>query len=213
MGGLGGAGVSKETESIPPLSLSIPEGFHELPIDTAGEAREEAVAALVQGVYPQGDPDLWKGVAPLFASATEAMAGADLTFAAIGLFGDGAEGVAQCALTLAVAPSNHPTAEAAAHGIREILARTSTVEAQYVDLPCGPAATGISISEVTYDGRYTTTGEPATVRMGRLQAYVPFPTGPYLAVLTLDTPAMDHWENFAVMMGSVLTGLEFHEAS
>lgn len=203
--------MSRATASVPPLSLALPEGFHELPIDTAGDAREDAVAELVQGMYPQGSPDLWKGVAPLFASATEAMAGADLTFAAIGLFGDGAEGVAQCALTLAVAPSNHPTAEAAAHGIREILARTSTVEAQYVDLPCGPAATGISISEVTYDGRYTTTGEPATVRMGRLQAYVPFPTGPYLAVLTLDTPAMDRWENFAVMMGSVLTSMEFLE--
>lgn len=74
----------------------------------------------------------------MFVSATKTMADADLTFAAVGLFGDGADGIAQCALTLAVAPSDHPTAEAAARGIREILARTSTVEAQYVKLPCGP---------------------------------------------------------------------------
>ena len=199
------------TESFPPFSVEIPEGFHELPIDTAGDEREQSVADLVRGVYPRASPEVWKGAVPLFASATEMMAGAQLTFAGIGLFSDGPDKVAQCALTLAVAPSDHPTAEVAAHGIREILARTESVEAEYVDLPCGPAVTAISISEVTYDGQYTTTGEDATVRMGRLQAYVPFPTGPYLAVLTLDTPAMDYWENFSVMMGTVLMGMEFHQ--
>jgi hypothetical protein len=197
------------TVPVPPFVLALPEGFHELPVGTEGEERAAALAELVQGMYPLGSPGLWEAAAPLFDGVTGTMAVADLTFAAIGLFGDGDKGVAQCALTLAVAPSNHPSAEAAARGVREILSRTTSVEAGYVDLPCGPAATGISISEVTYDGTYTTTGEPVTLRMGRLQAYVPFPTGPYLAVLTLDTPAMDHWENFSVLMGTVLMSLEF----
>jgi len=199
------------TENIPPFSLEVPEGFHELPVAVAAEAREQSLADLVQGIYPQAGPEVRQAVTPMVASATAVMADAQLTYAAIGLFSDGPDKVAQCALTLAVAPSDHPTAEVAAHGIREILARTESVEAEYVALPCGPAVTAISISEVTYDGEYTTTGEPATVRMGRLRAYVPFPTGPYLAVLTLDTPAMDYWENFSVMMGAVLMSLEFYE--
>ncbi|MFI1091655.1 hypothetical protein [Streptomyces sp. NPDC020917] len=196
---------------IPPFSLEVPQGFHELPVAVTGDAREQSLADLVQGIYPQADPEVRQAITPMVASATAVMADAQLTYAAIGLFSDGPDKVAQCALTLAVAPSDHPSAEVAAHGLREILARTDSVEAGYVDLPCGPAVTAISISEVTYDGEYTTTGEPATLRMGRLQAYVPFPTGPYLAVLTLDTPAMDYWENFSVMMGTVLMGMEFHE--
>ncbi|SEN45368.1 hypothetical protein [Actinacidiphila rubida] len=201
------------TETFPPFSVDVPEGFHELPITSEGDARVRAVAGLVETVYPQAGPELWQQVAPMFEGATTMMADAELSFAAIGLFGDGPDKVAQCALTLAVAPSNHPTAEIAAHGIREILARTDSTEADYVELPCGPAVTGISITEVTYDGEYTATGEPVTVRMGRLQAFVPFPTGPYLAVLTLDTPAMDYWENFSVMMGTLLMGIEFHEVA
>lgn len=199
------------TESVPPFSLAVPDGFHELPVAVTGDTRDQSLADLVKDMYPQAVPEVWQAVTPLFASATTVMADARLTYAAIGLFGDGPDRVAQCALTLAVAPSDHPTAEVAAHGIREILARTDSIEAAYTDLPCGPAVTAISISEVTYDGQYTAIGEAATVRMGRLQAYVPFPTGPYLAVLTLDTPAMEYWENFSVMMGSVLLGLEFPE--
>lgn len=201
------------TDRVPALSLELPGGFHELPLGTAGEERTESITALVREIYPQGDPDLRTGLAPLFTHATETMAYADLTLAAIGLFGDSSGKVAQCALTLAVVPSNHPTPEAAARGVREILTRTSSTEAQYLDLPCGPAVTGISIQQITYDGAYTTTGEPASVRMGRLQAYVPFPTSPYLAVVTLDTPAMDYWENFCVMMGSILMTLEFPDAA
>lgn len=199
------------TARLPALSLELPDGFHELPIDTPDSDRDEAITALVQDLYPQGNAALQAGITPLLANATRAMADADLTLAAIGLFSDGPERVAQCALTLAVAASNHPNPEAAARGMHEILARTSSVEAQYLDLPCGPAAVGISVRQVTYDGAYTATGRPASVRMGRLQAYIPFPTGPYMAVLTLDTPAMNYWENFSVMMGSVLMALEFPE--
>lgn len=201
------------TETIPPFSLDIPEGFHELPIDVAGDDRERSIAELVEGIYPMGSPELRQGIAPLYADATAMMADAELTLAAVGLFSDGPDKVAQCALTLAVTPSNHPTPEVAALGIREILARTDSVDATYLELPCGPAVTGISITEVTYAAEYTTTGEPASVRMGRLQAFVPFPTGPYLAVLTLDTAAMDYWENFSVMMGTLLMGIEFHEVA
>lgn len=201
------------TESIPPFSMAVPDGFHELPVAVTGDARDQSLADLVKDMYPQAGPEVWQAVSPVFSNATTVMADAQLTYAAVGLFSDGPDRVAQCALTLAVAPSDHPTAEVAAHGIREILARTDSIEAAYTDLPCGPAVTAISISEVTYDGQYTNTGEGAVVRMGRLQAYVPFPTGPYLAVLTLDTPAMDYWENFSVMMGSLLMDLEFYDVA
>ncbi|MCL2552497.1 MAG: hypothetical protein FWE75_10190, partial [Actinomycetia bacterium] len=111
------------TENIPPFSLEVPEGFHELPVAVAAEAREQSLADLVQGIYPQAGPEVRQAVTPMVASATAVMADAQLTYAAIGLFSDGPDKVAQCALTLAVAPSDHPTAEVAAHGIREILAR------------------------------------------------------------------------------------------
>jgi len=195
--------------SPPPLSLELPGGFHPLPVGASVEEREEAVSALVKEVYPRGDAALWQGMAPLLDQVTTSMADADLAFAALGLFGTGSAGVAHCALTVAVAPSRHPTQEAAAQGIREILTRTSSVDAEYLELPCGPAVMGISIQDVTYDGRFTTTGADATIRMGRLQAFLPFPTGPYLAVLTLETPAMDFWENFSVMMGTILVAVRF----
>lgn len=199
-------------EDVPPLFVELPDGFHPLPIGTAGAERAAAVARLAREVYPNGTGDLWTGVAPTFDDVTQAMAEADLALAAIGIFGAEPSGVAQCAFTVAVTPSNHPTPEAAVNGIREILLRTSSVEAQCRELPSGPAVIGISIHEVTSSGRFTTTGQDAPVRLGRLRGYVPFPTGPYLAVLTLETPAMDYWENFSVMMAGILDAVAFPDA-
>jgi hypothetical protein len=38
---------------------------------------------------------------------------------------------------------------------------------------------------------------------------VPFPTGPYTVVFTLDTAALDHWEQFCELTMAVLRTLSF----
>ncbi|MFJ1587229.1 hypothetical protein ACIOC1_28395 [Streptomyces sp. NPDC088197] len=205
--------TTQDTEqNIPPFFFELPDGFHPLPLDTAaeGEERREALGRLVREIYPNGDDRIWNGFAPVYDGVTDAMLGAGLEFAAMGFFDTGSGGVAQCSFTIAVVPSQHASPEIAANGIQEVLTRTATgVDVLRLDLACGPAVAGISVQEVTFNGAYTATGKDAPLRMGRLQAYVPFPNGPCLAVLTLETAAMEYWENFSVMLGTVLKSVAF----
>lgn len=202
--------VEDTARGIPPLFFELPDGFHPLPLDTEAEKRQEALSRLVREIYPNGDDRLWNGFTPVYDGVTEAMLAAGLEFAAMGFFDTGAGGVAQCSFTIAVVPSRHPSPDVAADGIREVLLRTASgVDALRLDLACGPAVAGISVQEVTFDGAYTATGQDTAVRMGRLQVYVPFPTGACLAVLTLETAAMEYWENFSVMLGTVLRSIAF----
>jgi hypothetical protein len=69
------------------------------------------------------------------------------------------------------------------------------------------------MTEVTLDGEITASGEQAKLMTGQIQVYLPFPNGPFTAVFTLDTAAVDYWGEFSDIMVTVLRSVSFTEPS
>jgi hypothetical protein len=194
---------------VPPLWFTVPASFYALPLAATPEERAAGAAEFVRELYPKGDEELWTPAAPYYETVGEAMAENGLAYAAMGLFRIDDEGVGHCSFTVAAVESDHPSVEVAANGIREILTRDETNDARWIDLPCGPAISCVSLTEVTFDGQLTTSGEEVKLMTGQIQVYVPFPTGPFTAVFTLDTAAVDYWAEFSDMMADILRTVSF----
>jgi hypothetical protein len=195
---------------IPPLSFAVPESFYALPIAVTPEERALLAEVFVRELYPNGNDELWTPAAPYYAALGETMGAQGLAYAAMGMFSI-PEGVAHCSFTVGAVESDHPSVEAAANGIREILSSEETNDARWIDLPCGPAVSCVTLRQITISPELTASGEEAVLHMGQVQVYVPFPTGPYTAVFTMDTAAVDYWGEFSEMMMAVLRTVSFDE--
>ena len=200
-----------ELPDIPPMAFVVPDSFHALPIAVTPEERALMAEEFVRELYPNGDEDLWTPAAPYYAALGEGMTQQGLAYAAMGLFSI-PEGVAHCSFTVAAIESDHPSVEVAANGIREILVSDENNDARWIDLPCGPAVSSVTLRQITISPELTANGEEATFHMGQVQVYVPFPTGPYTAVFTMDTAAVGYWGEFSEMMMAVLRTVSFDEA-
>lgn len=195
---------------IPPLTFDVPESFYALPMAATPEERAVLADEFVREMYPNGNDELWTPAAPYYAALGEAMVERGLAYSAMGLFSID-EGIAHCSFTVAAMASDHPSVEVAANGIRELLVRDEDNDARWIDLPCGPAVSSITLREITVSPELTASGEEARFRMGQVQVYVPFPTGPYTAVFTLDTAAVDYWGEFSEMTMAILRSISFAE--
>ncbi|MBY8882456.1 hypothetical protein [Actinacidiphila acidipaludis] len=196
---------------VPPMAFVVPESFYALPIAVTPEERAVLAEEFVRELYPNGNDDLWTPAAPYYAALGEGMTQQGLAYAAMGLFSI-PEGVAHCSFTVGAVESDHPSVEIAANGIREILTRDENNDARWIDLPCGPAVSCVTLRQITISPELTATGEEATFHMGQVQVYVPFPTGPYTAVFTMDTAAVDYWGEFSEMMMAVLRSVSFDDS-
>jgi hypothetical protein len=197
-----------ELPDIPPLSFVVPDSFHALPIGTTPEERAALAAEFVRDLYPDGNDDLWTPAAPYYAALGEMMGDQGLAYSAMGLFSID-EGMAHCSFTVAAVASDHPTTEVAALGIREILVHDETNDVRWVDLPCGPAVSCVTLRDMVIGADLTADGGEARLRMGQVQVYVPFPTGPFTAVFTMDTAAIDYWGEFSEMTMAILRSISF----
>ncbi|KPI18760.1 hypothetical protein OK074_7843 [Actinobacteria bacterium OK074] len=202
--------TAPDGQIIPPMSFVVPEdGFHTLPVDVSAKERSTAAAEFVRGLYPGGDSALWQSAAPFYELVTEAMATAGLSYSAFGLFALDTGGVAHCSFTVAAYASGHTDPDVAAQGILAVLSSDPMNDARWLDLPCGPAVSRITIRELTLDRDVTATGEEAKLLTGQIQVHIPFPTGPFTAVFTVDTAAMDYWGEFCDMTTAVLQTVSF----
>lgn len=202
---------TRDAQVIPPVSFVVPEGFHALPVDATHEERSAATAAFVRDLYPGGDDTLRHSAAPFYELVTTAMAHAGLAYSAFGLFGIDGGGVAHCSFTVAAYASDHDDPEIAAQGILAALADDPFHDARWLDLPCGPAVSCITVRELTLSPDITSSGEPAQLVTGRIQVHVPFPTGPFTAVFTLDTAALAYWGEFCDMTTAILRTVRFED--
>ncbi|WNI15979.1 hypothetical protein [Actinacidiphila sp. ITFR-21] len=207
-GGADGQTTALPRHNIPPLEFVVPESFHALPIAATSEERAVLAAEFVRELYSNADHELWGAAAPQYAALGEAMGGQGLDYSAMGLFTID-EGVAHCSFTVAAIASDHPSVEVAASGIREILVRDENNDARWIDLPCGPAVSCVTLREYVIGADLTASGTRGRLLMGQVQVYVPFPTGPYTAVFTLDTAAVDYWGEFSEMTVAVLRSIRF----
>jgi hypothetical protein len=121
------------------------------------------------------------------------------------------EGIAQCALTVAIAPTGQAGADTdvVAQGILATLAGDPYNDAIWLDLPCGPAVSCITLHEYSLGPGLAAVGEETKLLTGQIQVHVPFPTGPYTAIFTLYTASMEHWTAIYRLMSAMLQTVSF----
>ncbi|MBT2394384.1 hypothetical protein J7E87_34550 [Streptomyces sp. ISL-1] len=126
---------------------------------------------------------------------------------------EGTDGVAQCAFTVAAVPTDQAGADTdvVAQGILAILSRDPHNDARWLDLPCGPAVSCITLSEYKLSAEVTESGEAMDLLTGQIQVHVPFPTGPFTAIFTLYTASTDYWVEFCDMTAAILQTVSFTE--
>ncbi|MDQ1028525.1 hypothetical protein QF035_006107 [Streptomyces umbrinus] len=211
----------------PPIWFLAPEGFFALPLAATPEERAERSQSFVRELYSRGDENIWEPAAPYYAAIAELMAGTGVSYSAMGLFStaeeggeeesgetirhEGSAGVAQCAFTLAAVPTDQAgdDTDVVAQGIMAILSGDEYNDARWLDLPCGPAVSCVTLREYKIRPELTESGEQVDLLTGQVQVHVPFPTGPFTAVFTLYTASMDYWTEFCDMMAAVLQTVSF----
>nr|WP_202447304.1 hypothetical protein [Streptomyces sp. SID5468] len=193
---------------MPPIRFTVPTGFHSLPIAATEEERDELAAQFVRELYPNGDEALWTPAAPYYAAVGELMESAGLEYSAIGLFSS-EEGVAQCSFSVLAFPSDHTDPEVAANGIQVVLANDPLNQVQWVDLPSGPAVACLTAHQMPLAPEMTADGQETHLTSGQIQVFVPFPTGPFTAVFTLNTPMLKYWDEFCTMMFATVGSISF----
>ncbi|MFI8926669.1 hypothetical protein ACIG3E_03150 [Streptomyces sp. NPDC053474] len=195
---------------LPPLTFVVPDGFHHVPVDASADERPTSTAAFVRDLYPTGDTELWRSAAPYYEQVATLLSAAGLLYSGLGIFGLGEEGVAHCSLSVAVCASGHADTESAAQGTLAVLSGDPLNDARWLDLPCGPAISCVSMRELSLDAEQTTASEEQPkIITGQIQVYLPFPTGPYMAVFTLSTASMRCWGEFCDMLTAILQTVSF----
>ncbi|WP_245173633.1 hypothetical protein [Streptomyces aureus] len=210
----------------PPLWFLVPEGFFALPVAATPEARTERAHAFVRELYSRGDDEVWGPAAPYYAGIAELMAKSGISYAAMGLFStvsDGAEpdgaaarhelaeGAAQCSFTVAAIPTDQTASDTdvVAQGILAILSGDPYNDARWLELPCGPAVSCVTLRQYTLGPEATAADGTSDLMTGQIQVHVPFPTGPFTAVFTLFTASMDYWAEFCDLLVAVLRTVSF----
>ncbi|MEU6222764.1 hypothetical protein [Streptomyces sp. NPDC047042] len=215
--------VSPANGDLPPLWFLAPEGFFALPVAATPEERAARAHSFVRELYSRGDENIWEPAAPYYEAIAEMMGNTGVSYAAMGLFStaeeddsDGtryepSEGVAQCALTVAISPTDQAPGDTdtVAQGILATLSNDPYNDAIWLDLPCGPAVSCITVREYDLNPDMTADGQEAKLLTGQIQVHVPFPTGPFTAVFTLYTASMDHWNQIYGLMTAILQTLSF----
>jgi hypothetical protein len=208
MGSTAGS-LSMAGAHLPPMSFHVPDGIHAVTLPLHDGERAAAVAALVRDIYPNGNEELWEGLGELYGSIADEMVGSGVGFTGIGLYDIGEAGIAHCSLMVAALETGHEDPDVAAQGLQVTLASEPMHDVRWVDLPCGPAVSCITIKSLVIEGNYTNSGEDTQLITGQIQVYVPFPSGMYTAVFAMDTAAMDQWNDFSTMMANIVRSVQF----
>ncbi|MET9912721.1 hypothetical protein ABZZ74_39070 [Streptomyces sp. NPDC006476] len=220
--------VDPANGGLPPLWFVTPEGFFALPLAATPKERVEGASSFVRQLYSRGDDSIWELAAPYYAAIVELMADSGLSYAAMGLFStaedggttDGevtryepSAGVAQCALTVAITPTDQtvPDPDIVAQGVLAALSSDPYNNAIWLDLPCGPAVSCITLREYTVSPDVSASGEGTKLLTGQIQVHIPFSTGPFTAIFTLYTASMDHWAELYRLMSTVLQTVSFSD--
>lgn len=199
----------RNTTGVPPMTFHVPENFLAYPLHEDPAERMAAADAFVRELYKNGDAELWQSTAPAIAAMGEMNASSGVAYAAMGVYDNEQGGVATCTVTVTATESDHMDPEVAALGLREILVRDEYNDSRWLDLPCGPAVSRLTATKYPVDAGLTGGVDGVELVQGQIQVYIPFPTGPWIAVLTMQTANMEVWAEFSEMMASIVASVEF----
>jgi hypothetical protein len=202
--------LTVQSANLPPMAFRLPHGMHAIEVSLDAEERAEAVRRLVRDIYPHGEEPLWGTMGTLYSAMADELLSDGVAFFGIGLYEiEDGSGVAHCSLTIAVSESGSTDPDVVAEGIRAVLLSDPLCEVSWLDLPCGPAVSGITFRKLLVDGAYTQSGADTELVMGQIQVYVPFPADPYTAVITLDTASVAQWDEFSQALAGIVGSVEF----
>ncbi|MFJ4919739.1 hypothetical protein [Streptomyces sp. NPDC088725] len=193
------------------MTFATPDGFFALPLAATPEERAALADAFVRELYSRGDESLWAPAAPYYAAIAKYMGDSGLSYSAMGLFATDEGGVAQCAFTVAAVETEQSDPDVAAQGTLAVLRQDPLNDVRWIDLPCGPAVSCITLREVVLGAEVTADGEESTLLTGQIQVHAPFPTAPYTAVFTLHTASTEYWGEFCDMTAAILRTVDFPE--
>lgn len=199
----------RDARDIPPMTFDVPDNFLAYPMRGDPAERLVAAEAVARELYGNGTEELWQALAPSIAAAGEMNAVAGAVYAALGVYDNEQDGIATCTLTVGLTASDHTDPEVAALGLREILVRDEFNDSRWLDLPCGPAVSRLTVTAYPLDPELTGGVEDAELAQGQIQVYIPFPTGPWIAVLTMQTANMEVWPEFSRMMAGIAASVDF----
>ncbi|MET8688298.1 hypothetical protein ABZV77_29230 [Streptomyces sp. NPDC004732] len=191
------------------MTFDLPEGMHAIEVSLDADERAAAARQLVRDIYPHGDQPLWEAMSKVYSETADGMLADGVAFFGIGLYEIDGGGVAHCSLTLSVFESDSVDQEIVAQGIRAVLGADPLHDVTWLDLPCGPAVSSISVRRLLIDGQYTQSGHDEELVMGQFQVHIPFGNGPYTAVVTLDTASMEQWEEFTHAVAGIVGSVAF----
>ncbi|WP_316773729.1 hypothetical protein [Streptomyces sasae] len=198
-----------DDSSVPPMNFVTPDGFFALPLAGTSEERAELAHTFVRELYSRGDETIWTPAAPYYEAIAEYLSDSGLAYSAMGLFSTDDGGVVQCAFTVAAVQTDQTDPEIAAQGILAVLSSDPLNDARWMDLPCGPAVSCVTLRELSLNPAITADGQPKKLLTGQIEVQVPFPTGPYTAVFTLHTASTEYWGEFCDGMVAILRTVSF----
>jgi len=200
--------------TLPPMAFRLPHGIHAMEVPLDADERVRAAHRLVRDIYPQGTESLWDTLSMLYSAMADELLADGVAFFGIGLYElPGGEGVAHCSLTVAVHERAEADPDIVAEATRAALRDDPRREVMWLDLPCGPAVCAITFRKMVVDGAYTRSGADEDLVVGQFQVHIPFPAAPCTVVLTLDTAAVDQWEEFSHAMAGIVRSVEFPSAA
>ncbi|MEW1778002.1 hypothetical protein [Streptomyces sp. NPDC086777] len=194
---------------VPPMTFVTPDGFFALPLAGTSEERAALAHTFVRELYSRGDESIWTPAAPYFEAIAEYLSDSGLAYSALGLFSTDDGGVVQCAFTVAAVQTDQTDPETAAQGILAALSSDPLNDARWMDLPCGPAVSCVTLRELSLNPAITADGQPKKLLTGQIEVHVPFPTGPYTAVFTLHTASTEYWGEFCDGTVAILRTVSF----
>ncbi|MFK4067613.1 hypothetical protein [Streptomyces sp. NPDC029674] len=195
------------------MTFDLPEGMHAIEVSLDADERAEAVRHFVRAIYPRGEEPLWEALSALYGETADGMLAGGVAFFGLGLYEVDDGGIAHCSLTLSVFESGSADQEVTAQGIRATFASGPLYDVTWLDLPCGPAVSVISTRRLVIDGEFTRSGADEELVMGQFQVHIPFGNGPYTAVFTLDTAAVEQWEEFTHAVAGIVGSVAFPTAT
>ncbi|GAA1993975.1 hypothetical protein [Kitasatospora viridis] len=200
------------TDTAPLLWFAGPVGFVEVPLDGTADQRLDRLWEAFDAIGADVSPEQRLGTAVNAELLLQAQLEQGLVHLANCFYRtDGGEVMhAVFAVSVAPAETGGPLTFAARTAEQWAAARPAA-EIGVLDLPCGRAVVATEDRTVTVPGQLYGLEQASESRFRQIEAAIAHPDGVHLVRVVLSTEYLEHWSDWAVVMGAALRGLSFRD--
>ncbi len=198
------------TADWPPINFAVPQGFHDIPMAPDPVQRTEQLNNWLDAVLSASDEEAQVALLAMWLNMTEMLLREGVIYGAIAHYTNDEDERTAANLTVTVTESDHDIPDTAVLALTEMFGKISPhAEVRSVALPCGPATVKSEVSMISIPPELSGSGEAVEFPVGEIQAYVPFPKAPWVAVFQLSTPCLKDWSMYSEAMAAILQTIEF----